>query len=47
MEEVLSSFIRNKEKRALQKTYHQIILNKYSWSDMAEKTKKLYNKNKI
>lgn len=47
MEEVLYFFIRDKEKRELQKTYHQIILNKYSWSDMAEKTKKLYNKNKI
>jgi glycosyltransferase involved in cell wall biosynthesis len=47
MEEVLYSFIGDKDKRELQKTYHQIILNKYSWSDMAEKTKKLYNKNKI
>ncbi|MEY2986031.1 MAG: hypothetical protein RJB24_260 [Candidatus Parcubacteria bacterium] len=47
MEKVLYSFIIDKEKRELQKTYHQIILNKYSWSDMAEKTKKLYNKNKI
>lgn len=47
MEEVLYSFIIDKEKRELQKTYHQIILNKYSWSDMAEKTKKLYNKNRI
>jgi len=47
MEEVLYSFIRDKDKRELQKTYHQIILNTYSWSDMAEKTKKLYNKNKI
>lgn len=47
MKEVLYSFIIDKEKRELQKTYHQIILNKYSWQDMAEKTKKLYNKNKI
>ena len=47
MEEVLYFFIRDKEKRELQKKYHQNILNKYSWLDMAEKTKKLYNKNKI
>jgi len=43
MEEVISSFILDKEKRELQKKYHQAILNKYSWQDMAESTKKLYN----
>lgn len=44
MEEVISNFILDKEKRELQKKYHQSILNKYSWQDMAESTKKLYNK---
>lgn len=47
MEEVISNFILDKEKRELQKKYHQSILNKYSWQDMAESTKKLYNKIKI
>jgi glycosyltransferase involved in cell wall biosynthesis len=45
MEDIISNFILNKDKRELQKQYHQDILNKYSWSDMAEKTKKLYNTN--
>lgn len=47
MEKVLYSFILDKDKRILQKKYHQSILNKYSWSDMAESTKKLYNEYKI
>jgi len=47
MEEVLYSFIIDKKKRELQKEHHQDILNKYSWTDMAENTKKLYNKVKI
>lgn len=47
MEDVISNFILDKEKRELQKKYHQSILNKYSWQDMAESTKKLYNKIKI
>lgn len=45
MEKVLYEFIQDSTKREAQKKYHQSILNKYSWSDMAEKTKKLYNKN--
>lgn len=47
MEEILYSFILDKDKRELQKKYHQDILNKYSWLDMADSTKKLYNKIKI
>lgn len=47
MEKVLYSFIVDKEKRELQKKYHQSILNNYSWSDMAEKTKKMYNDNMV
>jgi len=47
MEQIIYNFILDKGKRKLQKTYHQEILNKYSWQDMAESTKKLYNKIKI
>jgi glycosyltransferase involved in cell wall biosynthesis len=47
MQEVLYNFIKDNKKRELQKKYHQDILNKYSWSDMAESTKKLYNKSKL
>ncbi|MGA1050242.1 MAG: glycosyltransferase family 4 protein [Minisyncoccia bacterium] len=47
MQEVLYNFILDNNKRELQKKYHQDILNKYSWADMAENTKKLYNRNKI
>lgn len=44
MEKVLYSFILDYKKRELQKKYHSVILSKYSWSDMAKNTKKLYNK---
>jgi glycosyltransferase involved in cell wall biosynthesis len=47
MQEVLYNFIKDSKKRELQKKYHQDILNRYSWSDMAESTKKLYNKSKL
>jgi glycosyltransferase involved in cell wall biosynthesis len=47
MEQIIYNFILDKGKRELQKTYHQEILNKYSWQDMAESTKKLYNEIKI
>lgn len=47
MEQVLYNFIINPEKRELQKQYHQEILARYSWSDMAESTKNLYNTIKI
>jgi glycosyltransferase involved in cell wall biosynthesis len=47
MEQVLYHFIMSPEKRELQKQYHQEIIAQYSWSDMAESTKNLYNKIKI
>ncbi len=47
MQEVLYNFIKDNKQRELQKKYHQNILNKYSWADMAESTKKLYNKNRL
>lgn len=47
MQEVIYNFIKDNKKRESQKSYHQNILNKYSWSDMAESTKKLYNKSKL
>lgn len=47
MQKVMYNFIIDREKREKQKRYHQTILNQYSWSDMAESTKKLYNKIKI
>ncbi|MEY3471248.1 MAG: hypothetical protein RLZZ223_598 [Candidatus Parcubacteria bacterium] len=43
MVQVLYDFTVDKSKREQQKKYHQDILNKYSWSDMAESTKRLYN----
>jgi glycosyltransferase involved in cell wall biosynthesis len=47
MGQVLYHFIMSPEKRELQKQYHQEIIAQYSWSDMAESTKNLYNKIKI
>jgi hypothetical protein len=47
MEQVLYHFIMSSEKRELQKQYHQEILAQYSWADMAESTKNLYNIIKI
>ena len=47
MEQVLYHFIMSLEKRELQKQYHQEILAQYSWADMAESTKNLYNTIKI
>ena len=47
MEQVLSQIILNPEQRQEQKAYHLEILNKYSWQDMAEKTKTIYNTIKI
>lgn len=47
MKKVIHSFILDEGKREKQKRHHQSILSRYSWSDMAESTKKLYNKIKI
>lgn len=44
MEQVLYEFIMNPDKRYQQKTFHSEILSKYSWVDMAESTKNVYNR---
>ena len=47
MQNVIYNFIIDKTRRENQKKYHQSILSKYSWADMAESTKKMYNTIKI
>jgi glycosyltransferase involved in cell wall biosynthesis len=47
MTEVLYQHIINPDMREKQKQYHQSILQKYSWQDMAQKTKTVYNTIKI
>lgn len=44
MEAVLYEFIMNPDNRYQQKTFHPEILSKYSWVDMAESTKNVYNR---